>query len=77
MSNNFTADIVDYIMVNVILRLVITNKQIAFNLLFMRRITMNYAKMLEDIIEVSQLSLRQISKRCEDLNQKYPLLFTT
>ena len=31
---------------------------------------MSYAKMLESIIEESQLSLRQISKRCEDLNLK-------
>ena len=31
---------------------------------------MNYAKMLENIIEESELSLRQISKRCSDLNLK-------
>lgn len=29
---------------------------------------MNYAKMLEQMIEKSELSLRQISKRCADLN---------
>lgn len=31
---------------------------------------MNYAKMLNEIIKNSELSLRQISKRCEDLNLK-------
>ena len=31
---------------------------------------MTYAEMLEDMINASELSLRQISKRCEDLNLK-------
>lgn len=31
---------------------------------------MNYAAMLDEIIRKSELSLRQISKRCEDLNLK-------
>ena len=31
---------------------------------------MTYAEMLEDIIRKSELSLRQIAKRCEDLNLK-------
>lgn len=31
---------------------------------------MTYAEMLSDIIKKSELSLRQIAKRCEDLNLK-------